>query len=83
MTTNAETRRLDSGGSQEVLFAAGGGTVPTVPLARPVLVVTAGRVEYAARCPKCRDWHRHVSLGLKVAPCGTRYELAPRRGRAA
>lgn len=71
-----------SRGRQEVLFAGSVGTVATVPLARPVPVVTGGRVEYALRCPKCRDWHRHVSLGSKVAPCGTRYELAPRRGRA-
>jgi hypothetical protein len=82
MTTNADSRRLESGGCQGVLFAAGGGTVATVPLARPGLVVTAGRIEYAARCPSCRSLHRHVSLGVKVAPCGTRYELAPRRGRA-
>lgn len=56
---------------------------PRKVFARPVLVVTAGRVEYAARCPRCDRWHRHVSLGEKTAPCGQRYELAPKRGRAA
>lgn len=53
------------------------------PIARPVIVGTAGRIEYAARCPQCRDWHRHVSLGEKTAPCGAVYLLEPRRGRQA
>jgi hypothetical protein len=83
MTDKSNAPRAESGGRQEVLFAGSGGTAPTVPLARPVLVATAGRVEYAARCPRCDRWHRHVSLGEKTAPCGQRYELAPKRGRAA
>lgn len=84
MTTNAKTRRVVAGGSQQVLF--GGGTAPTVPrlpVARPVLVVTSGRIEFAVRCPACQGWHRHVSLGEKTAPCGALYLLEPRRGRAA
>ncbi|MFB7162064.1 hypothetical protein [Streptomyces sp. NPDC056242] len=44
-------------------------------VARPVPVQTSGRLEFAARCPKCRDWHRHVSLGEKDAPCGAHYLL--------
>lgn len=82
MTTSAKTRRGLAGGSQEVLFADGGGT-PAMLTARPVVVSTAGRIEYTARCPKCCAWHRHVSLGEKRAPCGALYLLEPRRGRAA
>jgi hypothetical protein len=48
---------------------------PATPIARPVPVQTSGRLEFAARCPNCRDWHRHVSLGLKDAPCGGHYRL--------
>ncbi|MDJ0345953.1 hypothetical protein QMK19_30580 [Streptomyces sp. H10-C2] len=86
MTVNAKMGRLVPGPSQGSLFAAGGEAdtkVPRLPAARPVVVVTAGRIEYAARCPQCRDWHRHVSLGEKRAPCGAVYELQPRRGRVA
>lgn len=46
-----------------------------LPIARPVPVQTSGRLEFAARCPACRIWHRHVGLGEKDAPCGTRYLL--------
>lgn len=46
-----------------------------LPIARPVPVQTSGRLEFAARCPECRDWHRHVSLGEKDAPCGAHYRL--------
>ncbi|KIF69254.1 hypothetical protein HY68_12720 [Streptomyces sp. AcH 505] len=68
--------RLDRGSFQEVL---GGGPSTTVPLiARPVVVLTAGRIEYAARCPSCQNWHRHVSLGKKTGPCGARYLLQPK-----
>lgn len=81
MTQNAEKPRSLGAAFQEVL---GGGPAPTVPLvARPVIVATAGRTEFAARCPQCHNWHRHVSLGKKVAPCGAHYRLEPRRGRAA
>lgn len=70
-------------GAQEVLFAAGGGTddrLPRLPLARPVLIVTRGRIEYAVRCPGCDGWHRHVHLGSAIAPCGQRYDVRPRSG---
>lgn len=46
-----------------------------LPVARPVPMQTSGRLEFAARCPVCRDWHRHVSLGDKDAPCGAHYRL--------
>lgn len=82
MSQTHNTRRGSAGGCQEVLFASSGGTRPSL-VARPVTVITAGRIEYAARCPECRDWHRHVSLGEKTAPCGAIYLLEPRRGRAA
>lgn len=63
----------------DALFA-----VPSAPLsARPLVLVTRGRVEYLAHCPKCRDWHRHVHLGNVTGPCGTEYELQSKRGRAA
>jgi hypothetical protein len=81
MTSRKDPRQFVAGGGQESLF---GGLAATVALiARPVIVITQGRIEYAARCPKCRGWHRHVSLGVKLAPCGPTYLLAPRRGRAA
>ncbi|MFF3377183.1 hypothetical protein ACFYXF_30040 [Streptomyces sp. NPDC002680] len=44
-------------------------------IARPVPVQTSGRLEFAARCPVCRDWHRHIGLGEKDAPCGAHYLL--------
>lgn len=81
MTNNAKTRRLVSGGSQqqEVLFGGGTDTtVPLLPVARPILVTTSGRTEVAVRCPQCRDWHRHTSLGEKHAPCGAHYEVQPK-----
>ncbi|WP_225642686.1 hypothetical protein [Streptomyces werraensis] len=57
--------------------------IPAPLSARPLVLVTRGRVEYLAHCPNCRDWHRHVHLGNVTGPCGTEYELQPRRGRAA
>ncbi|GGK18291.1 hypothetical protein GCM10011583_57730 [Streptomyces camponoticapitis] len=81
MNQDAETPRGLGGAFQE--FSATGAR-PTVALvARPVTVATAGRLEFAARCPQCRNWHRHVSLGRKAAPCGARYllEFKSRRGR--
>jgi hypothetical protein len=72
------------GALREVLFADG--TTPTVPpasVARPVVVITAGRIEYTCRCTGCGRWHRHVSLGEKTAPCGAVYLLQPRRGGTA
>ncbi|QKZ22067.1 hypothetical protein [Streptomyces chartreusis] len=87
MTQNAETPRAESGAFQED-SAAGGKSAATVPqgsdnthqdvallVARPVPVQTSGRLEFAARCPECRTWHRHVSLGEKDAPCGAHYVL--------
>lgn len=44
-------------------------------IARPVPVQTSGRLEFAARCPSCSAWHRHVGLGDKLAPCGAIYRL--------
>ncbi|MFJ4879352.1 hypothetical protein ACIP93_29695 [Streptomyces sp. NPDC088745] len=79
MTTRKETRQLHTAGSQESFFAAGDKLAATVtPIARPVIVITAGRVEYAARCPQCHNWHRHISLGKKTGPCGARYLLQPK-----
>ena len=85
MTKNAETPRVLDGAFQEVIDI--GGDVQTdaivTPIARPVIVATAGRVEFAVRCPECGSWHRHVTLGEKTAPCGTTYVVQPKRGRAA
>jgi len=59
-------------------------TVDPAPLsARPLVLITRGRVEYLAHCPKCRDWHRHVHLGNVTGPCGTEYELQSRRAKGA
>ncbi|MBB3081268.1 hypothetical protein [Streptomyces violarus] len=44
-------------------------------------MATRGRVEFAVRCPECGHLHRHVNLGIVDAPCGTSYNLGPRRGR--
>lgn len=87
MIGKAETPRAESGAFQED-SAAGGKSAATVAhdsdtahqgdtlaIARPVPVQTSGRLEFAARCPECRDWHRHVSLGEKDAPCGAHYRL--------
>lgn len=49
--------------------------------ARPLVLITRGRIEYTAKCPGCANWHRHRHLGDVKGPCGTRYELQPRRGR--
>lgn len=68
-----------SDGPQQGLFP-----VDPAPLsARPLVLITRGRVEYLAHCPNCRDWHRHVHLGNVTGPCGTEYELQSKRGRAA
>lgn len=66
---------------QQQLFAA---PAPKTdhPIARPFLLATRGRTEYGVRCPKCGDMHRHVFLGLVRAPCGARYYVEPKRGRA-
>ena len=61
----------DNAHQGDALFPADPATV----VARPVPVQTSGRLEFAARCPECRTWHRHVSLGEKDAPCGAHYRL--------
>lgn len=66
-------------GLQQGLFPA----EPAPLSARPLVLVTRGRVEYLARCPHCKDWHRHVHLGQVTGPCGTEYELQPRRAKGA
>ncbi|MEU0660269.1 hypothetical protein [Streptomyces lavendulocolor] len=50
-------------------------TATSVSIARPVPMQTSGRMEFAVRCPECRAWHRHTSLGEKDAPCGAHYRL--------
>jgi hypothetical protein len=57
-------------------------TNDALPVVRPIALVTRGRVEFTGRCPKCDSWHRHVHLGAVSAPCGGRYRLEPKRGRA-
>ncbi|MDW8805622.1 hypothetical protein P1P68_12720 [Streptomyces scabiei] len=52
-----------------------------VPVVRPIALATRGRIEFAGRCPKCGQMHRHVHLGKTTAPCGARYNLQPRRRR--
>lgn len=80
MTQNAKRGLLGTGPSRQD-SAAGGRRAATVaqpsdmPIARPVPVQTSGRLEFAARCPNCRDWHRHVGLGERRAPCGVIYLL--------
>ena len=81
MSQNAETPRGLTGASQEVLFADGGENNASV--ARPLVLITRGRLEYLAHCPHCRDWHRHVHLGTVTGPCGAEYELQPRRAKGA
>jgi hypothetical protein len=48
--------------------------------ARPLVLITRGRVEYTAKCPGCGNWHRHRKLGNVQGPCGTTYELQSNRG---
>lgn len=89
MTANAETPRRLSGASRE---DRGGGSIPAtvaqptdIPRgslsARPLVLITRGRIEYTAKCPGCGNWHRHRHLGDVKGPCGTCYELQPRRAR--
>lgn len=74
MNRNAEKGLLMAGPSPESNAVVAEAIVPQL-IARPVPVRTSGRLEFAARCPSCRDWHRHVSLGDKLAPCGAIYRL--------
>lgn len=90
MTRNAETARAESGpfqknlaGGEAAATVAQPSEVPRGPLsARPLVLVTRGRIEYTAKCPGCCNWHRHRKLGDVRGPCGTFYELQPRRGRS-
>jgi hypothetical protein len=89
MTLNSnDPREALTPGDREDQQAGGSRSVVTVPqpsdtahqgdplpIARPVPVQTSGRLEFAARCPNCRDWHRHVGLGERRAPCGVIYLL--------
>jgi hypothetical protein len=98
MSQNAETPRVVAGAFQKNLAGGEAAvTVPQptaqcdglfpvdpAPLtARPLVLVTRGRVEYLAHCPHCKDWHRHVHLGQVTGPCGVEYELQPRRAKGA
>lgn len=51
--------------------------------ARPLVLITRGRIEYTAKCPGCGNWHRHRKLGDVEGPCGTPYELQPKAKRRA
>ncbi|MEV8036721.1 hypothetical protein [Streptomyces sp. NPDC086182] len=53
-----------------------------MPIVRPLVVVTSGRIETAVRCPNCADWHRHVGLGKRRAPCGAIYRIQPRHAQS-
>lgn len=88
MTRNGnEAGMLESSRLRESNTAVAGITVAHAsdnrqPLsARPLVLITRGRVEYTAKCPGCSNWHRHRHLGDVRGPCGTRYELQPRRRR--
>ncbi|MER6402999.1 hypothetical protein ABT269_05585 [Streptomyces viridosporus] len=56
---------------------------PAPAIARPLVLVTRGRVEYLGRCPHCRNMHRHTHLGKVTGPCGREYELQPKAKRRA
>ena len=82
MTENAETPRAESGAFQET-SAVGAEPILAQLVARPVPVSTSGRLEFAARCPRCKSWHRHIGLGEKDAPCGAHYLLEFKNKEAA
>lgn len=76
MTRNSnEPRESLAPGVRETNAVVADAIVPQL-IARPVPVQTSGRLEFAARCPVCRDWHRHIGLGERRAPCGAVYLLA-------
>ncbi|AYL34825.1 hypothetical protein ACG2OD_32210 [Streptomyces sp. PDY-4] len=56
---------------------------PATPIARPLVLVTRGRIEYLGRCPHCQNMHRHTHLGKVTGPCGREYELQPKATRRA
>ncbi|WNI15220.1 hypothetical protein [Actinacidiphila sp. ITFR-21] len=84
MTRKSENPEMVESSRGTQLALIGGGTESTVPpVARPLPVITTGQLEFVARCPGCGRHHRHVSLGVKHAPCGATYDLQSKRGRAA
>ncbi|MGW4434701.1 hypothetical protein ACWELO_02780 [Streptomyces sp. NPDC004596] len=93
LATPRDRNDQQAGGSGSVLSLPHGsdatqqaGLFPAEPAplaARPLVLITRGRVEYLAHCPKCADWHRHVHLGTVTGPCGTEYELQSRRAKGA
>lgn len=49
-------------------------TAPVPPaVAGTVLRTSGGPQVVVTCCPNCRQAHRHVSLGLRVPPCGRPY----------
>lgn len=46
------------------------------PAAKPVEPIrTQGRVEFAVHCDGCGMVHRHISPGVRTAPCGATYTV--------
>lgn len=43
--------------------------VPVTP------IVTSGRTEYTATCPRCSAVHRHTRPGIRRGPCGATYTV--------
>jgi hypothetical protein len=81
MTDKHNAPRAVTGGRQQVLAVGAGPDTTLPPIARPVVVITRGRIE-TVRCPGCDRWHRHVGFGRRRGPCGAVYRVMP-RGRAA
>lgn len=77
---SSATKTRTAGAHQTSLFPASD-AVDGLPIVRPIALATRGRVEFTGHCPGCDAWHRHVHLGKVAGPCGTRYNLQPRRGR--
>jgi hypothetical protein len=54
---------------------------PVEVTGRPL--VTAGRVQLLVDCPHCAGVHRHLEVGERRGPCGSRYTVMtfhPERG---
>lgn len=77
----------DGGGSAHTVAQAtddahqGDALFPAEPaplIARPLVLITRGRTEFLARCPHCKNMHRHTHLGTVSGPCGAEYELQPK-----
>jgi len=84
MTRNSANPGVHQSPRGKQMALDGGGTSTSLPpIARPILVITRGRIETVVRCPGCGDMHRHIGLGERHAPCGAVYRVQPRRGRAA